>query len=111
LTSAFSATGRVDTPLDAAGVEKVAAELIDKGAELLAICFINGFKNAEHEEAAARIIRKHHPSIPLSLSSEVWPENPRIRADDGYGDECIRPLPKVATYLDRLQGTTQRILG
>lgn len=95
--------GRVDTPLDVAGVEKAADELINKGAELLAICFINGFRNAAHEEEAARAIRGRHPAVPLSLSSEVWPE---IREFERTMVTVMNAFvtPKVATYLDRLQG-------
>lgn len=99
-------SGRVDTPLDQAGVEAAAAELIDKGAELLAICFINAFKNATHEEEAARIIRTRYPSIPLSLSSEIWPE---IREFERTMVTVMNAFvtPKVSTYLDRLQGRLQ----
>ena len=95
--------GHVDTPLDVAGVERAADELVEKGAELLAICFINGFRNAAHEKEAAQVIRKHHPSVPLSLSSEVWPE---IREFERTMVTVMNAFvtPKVATYLDRLQG-------
>lgn len=96
-------SGRIDTSLDAASVEKAADELVEKGAELLAISFINGFRNPAHEEEAARIIRKRHPSIALSLSSEVWPE---IREFERTMVTVMNAFvaPKVATYLDRLQG-------
>jgi N-methylhydantoinase A len=95
--------GRVDTPLDVASVEQAADELVAGGAELLAICFINGFRNGTHEEEAAKIIRKRHPSIPLSLSSEVWPE---IREFERTMVTVMNAFvtPKIATYLDRLQG-------
>jgi N-methylhydantoinase A len=94
--------GRVDTPLDEVAVERAADELTRQGAELLAICFINGFKNPAHEEEAARIIRKKHPTIPVSLSSEVWPE---IREFERAMVTVMNAFvtPKVATYLDRLQ--------
>lgn len=95
--------GRIDTPLDVASVEKAAEDLVNKGAELLAICFINGFKNPAHEREAARIIRKRHPSIVLSLSSDIWPE---IREFERAMVTVMNAFvtPKVATYLDRLQG-------
>jgi N-methylhydantoinase A len=95
--------GRVDTPLDVASVEKAADELVEKGAELLAVCFINGFRNPAHEQEAARIIRKRHPSMALSLSSEIWPE---IREYERTMVTVMNAFvaPKVSTYLDRLQG-------
>ena len=94
--------GRVDTPLDVASVENAADELVAMGAELLAISFINGFKNAAHEREAARIIHSRHPSMALSLSSEVWPE---IREFERTMVTVMNAFvtPKVATYLDRLQ--------
>ena len=95
--------GRVDTPLDVADLEKAVDELIKKGAELLAISFINGFRNAVHEEEAARVIRKRYPSIPLSLSSEVWPEICEFERTMVTVMNAF-VTPKVATYLDRLQG-------
>jgi N-methylhydantoinase A len=99
--------GRVDTPLDIAGVEKAADELIEKGAELLAICFINGFKNAAHEQEAGRIIRKRYPAVQLSLASEVWPE---IREFERTMITVMNAFvtPKIATYLDRLQDRLDR---
>lgn len=95
--------GRIDTPLDVASVEKAADELIEKGAELLAICFINGFKNPTHEQEAARIIRERHPSIVPTLSSQVWPE---IREFERTMVTVMNAFvaPTVASYLDRLQG-------
>jgi N-methylhydantoinase A len=94
--------GRVDTPLDVESVERAADELVNAGAELLAICFINSFKNGDHEQEAARIVRKRYPSMSLSLSSEIWPE---IREFERTMVTVMNAFvtPKVATYLDRLQ--------
>lgn len=95
--------GRVDIPLDVASVEQAVDELVERGAELLAICFINSFKNAAHEHEAAEIIRKRHPSLAVSMSSEVWPE---IREFERTMVTVMNAFvtPKVSTYLDRLQG-------
>jgi N-methylhydantoinase A len=94
--------GRVDTPLDFESVELAADELIAAGAEILAISFMNAFKNAAHELKAAEIVRKRHASIPLSLSSEIWPE---IREYERTMVTVMNAFvaPKVASYLDLLQ--------
>jgi N-methylhydantoinase A len=94
--------GRVDTPLNVRDVQIATDELVAMGAELLAISFINGFKNATHEQEAARIIRNRYPSMALSLSSEVWPE---IREFERTMVTVMNAFvtPKVATYLDHLQ--------
>src|SRR4029077_8646417 len=64
---------------------------------------INGFRNPAHEQEAARIIRKRHPSMALSLSSEIWPE---IREYERTMVTVMNAFvaPKVSTYLDKLQG-------
>jgi N-methylhydantoinase A len=95
-------SGDVHTPLDAASVERAAAELVERGAEILTICFINSFRNPAHERMAAAVIRARHPDVRVSLSSEVWPE---IRE---YERSLVTVMnafvtPKVSNYLDHLQ--------
>jgi N-methylhydantoinase A len=94
-------SGRIDIPLDKASLEKAADELVENGVELLAISFINAFKNDAHERKAAEIIRERHRLIPLSLSSEVWPE---IREYERTMVTVMNAFvtPRVSTYLDRL---------
>jgi N-methylhydantoinase A len=101
-------SGRIDIPLDKASVENAADELVQNGVELLAISFINAFKNDAHERQAAEIIRKRHRLIPLSLSSEVWPE---IREYERTMVTVMNAFvtPRVSTYLDRLQGRLNEI--
>lgn len=96
-------SGEVHIPLDAASVELAAAELIERGAEILTLCFINSFRNPAHEQMAAAVIRARHPAVRVSLSSNVWPE---IRE---YERSLVTVMnafvtPKVASYLDHLQG-------
>ena len=95
-------TGDVHTPLDESSVERAAAELIERGAEILTVCFINAFRNPSHERLAAELIRARHPGVRVSLSSDVWPE---IRE---YERSLVTVMnafvtPKVSNYLDNLQ--------
>jgi N-methylhydantoinase A len=94
--------GRIDTLLDPRSVEIAADELIASGAEILVICFVNAFKNPAHEREAAEIVRKRNPSVPVSISSEVWPE---IREYERTMVTVMNAFvaPKVASYLERLQ--------
>ncbi len=66
--------GREIRPLDVAGVERAARELIEAGAAAIAVSFIHAFTNPVHEKAAADIIRRLAPTTYVSLSSEVNPE-------------------------------------
>jgi N-methylhydantoinase A len=95
-------TGDVHTPLDRASVEAAAAALVDAGVEIVTICFVNSFKNPTHERDAAEIIRARHPSVRVSLSSDVWPE---IREYERALVTVMNAFvtPKVASYLDHLQ--------
>lgn len=94
--------GRVDTPLDGASVEQAADELIVAGAEILVVCFVNSFKNSIHEREAATIVGRRHPSVPVSLSSQIWPE---IREYERAMVTVMNAFvtPTIARYLDRLQ--------
>jgi N-methylhydantoinase A len=101
-------SGDVHTPLDIASVECAASELIERGAEILTVCFLNSFKNPAHEQQAASIIRSKHPAVRVSLSSEVWPE---IREYERSLVTVINAFvtPKVSSYLDKLQESLARI--
>jgi N-methylhydantoinase A len=63
--------GEVLTPLDIASLEKSVEELMAEGVEAIAICFLFSFMNPAHERQAAEYIRKKHPKLVVSISSEV----------------------------------------
>ncbi len=70
--------GHVHEPFDPASLEPMLdllreADVVDDiGA--VAVCFLNSFTNAEHEEAARDWLAEHLPRAAVSLSSEVAPE-------------------------------------
>jgi N-methylhydantoinase A len=100
--------GRIDTPLDRGSVEHAADDLVAAGAEIIAICFLNAFKNPAHERAAAQICGQRIPSIPISVSSDIWPE---IREYERAMVTVMNAFvaPKVATYLDNLDERLKEI--
>lgn len=53
-----------------AAVEEVAAT----GAEACAIGFLFSFRNSEHEQQVAAVLRERFPNIAISISSEIQPE-------------------------------------
>jgi N-methylhydantoinase A len=65
--------GDVVVALDAAEIRRAAGELVEAGAEAIAVCFLWSFMNPAHEQEAGRVIGKHHPKLFVSLSSEVVP--------------------------------------
>ncbi len=60
-------------PLAVEDVKRAAELMADEGIEAVAVCFMNSFANAEHERAAAEIVRRKLPGAYLSVSTEVLP--------------------------------------
>jgi N-methylhydantoinase A/oxoprolinase/acetone carboxylase beta subunit len=94
----IAATGDVVTPLDDAGVLRAAAELVADGVEAIAIIFLFSFLNPAHERRARDLIAEAHPTLAISLSSEVDPafreyERTAVTAFDAY----LKPV--VAGYV------------
>ncbi|MBY0337592.1 MAG: hydantoinase/oxoprolinase family protein [Acetobacteraceae bacterium] len=93
--------GRVEIPLDEAAVLDAADRLVAEGVTSLAIGFLHAYANPAHERRAAALIAARHPSLHLSLSSEV---SPQIREYDRLSTTCANAYvkPLAVTYLDRL---------
>ena len=68
------ADGALRTPVDLAEVKDAARALLEKGAEALAIIFINAYANPANERAAAAAARRVWPNRHVSASSEILPE-------------------------------------
>jgi N-methylhydantoinase A len=66
--------GDIILPLDPEEVRAAAGELIDReGVNAFAISFLWSFKNGEHEQAAAEVIKAHWPDLPVFCGSELHP--------------------------------------
>ncbi len=70
----IGADGRIVEPLD----EAAAAEAIDRLVETqqpqaIAVCLLHAYRNPEHEQRLATLIRARHPALPVILSSAVLP--------------------------------------
>ena len=94
--------GRVVTALDADGVRRAALALRDAGADAIAICFLNAYREPRHEREAAAIVRTLLPSVPVSVSSDVVAEiGEYARCVTTCANAYVQPL--MATYLGRLE--------
>ena len=90
--------GKVVTALDAEAVRTAARELAAAGCEAIAVCFLNSYRDAAHEQEAGRIVRETCPDIAVSLSSEVvaeiWEYQRFVTtAANAYVQPLMRPLP------------------
>ena len=94
--------GSILVKLDLGETEKVIASLIGRGVQSVAVCLLWSLSNDYHERMVAGILRKNHPSIDFSLSSEVAPylgeyERTATTAFNAY------IAPNISTYLRRLR--------
>ncbi len=99
----MSRDGEVVVPLDVMGVRREVADLVDRGIEALAVCFLHAYRNPAHERAVAELVRREFPRLLVSLSHEVVPEIREYeRASTTAANAYVQPL--VARYLARLAG-------
>lgn len=64
--------GSVLEPLDEAAVVRAAGELLELGAEALAISFLFSFLNNDHERRAQELLTQKWPELAVSASADVF---------------------------------------
>ena len=96
------ADGTVREPVDPVEVEAAARTLLARGAEALAIVFINAYANGSNERAALEAVRRMWPNTHLNISSAILPE---IREFERSSTTALNAYlqPTIGRYLDRLQ--------
>jgi N-methylhydantoinase A len=93
--------GREVLPLDLDGVARAGQDLVDAGAEAVAICFINSYAGSGHEMAALEAIREKHPQIAVCASAEVSGEVREYeRMSTTSANAYVQPL--MARFLEHL---------
>ncbi|MBS7805717.1 hydantoinase/oxoprolinase family protein [Rhizobiales bacterium TNE-4] len=96
------ADGSVRTPVDLAAVQNAARQLIAKGAQAVAIFFINAYANDKNETRAVEAVRAIWPNDDVVASSEILPE---IREFERVSTTALNAYlqPVVGSYLGKLQ--------
>jgi N-methylhydantoinase A len=64
-------TGDVIVPIKDAQVEEAVDRLVASGVESIAVSFLWGFLNPQHERRVREIVARRHPNIFISLGSEL----------------------------------------
>ena len=95
------ADGSIETPLDLESVRTAVTELVAQGVTAIAICFLNAYSNANHEEQTAAFVRETFPALEVTASHEVareWREYERTSSTvmNAY------LMPSVRNYLGQL---------
>lgn len=89
----IDAQGKVIEPLDEKGVVEAAGTLVADGVQAIAIAFLHSYRNPEHEERAAQLVREPFPDIAVSVSSAITREYREVeRTATAVLDAYIRPI-------------------
>jgi len=103
-----AADGSVLQPLDESFVRRLVAELRDKGIRAVGVCYLNSFRNPDHERRTAEIIAELAPEMRVSLSSEVVAEIREFqRTSTTLANVYVQE--RVSAYLEQLQSRLDKI--
>jgi N-methylhydantoinase A len=95
------ADGRVETPLDAASLERAIDTLTRDGVEAVAICYMHAYRDPRHERATAEAVARAMPDVYVSPSCDVFPQ---IKEFDRVSTTVVNAYvgPALSRYLFRL---------
>jgi N-methylhydantoinase A len=100
--------GQVVTPLDEAEARHKIEVLQKRGVESLAVCFLNGFVNPEHERTVKEIIKELFPDVYVSVASDVLPQPPEFeRTSTVVANAYIGP--SSSRYISRVSATLREV--
>ncbi len=101
VTERIAADGTVVTPMDEEELRGVGADLAAAGVESIAICFINSFRNPDHERRADAVLRQSLPGLAITASVSVLAE---MREYERTSTAVVNAyvLPVLQSYLRRL---------
>lgn len=104
------ATGAETAGLDERAVRAAGRRLAEAGARSVAVCLLHAYANPSHERRVRALLRAEHPSLRITLSSDVMPE---FREYERTVTTAINAAlaPLMETYLDDLEGGVHDRLG
>jgi N-methylhydantoinase A len=93
--------GNVVTPLDHAEATALARQLRDLGVDAVAVCFLHGYANPNHELLMEEVLRQECPHLLVSLSHQLSREYREYeRTSTVVVDAYIKPV--IRGYLAKL---------
>lgn len=97
------ADGGVLVELDERRAREVADELLERGVEAVAVCFLHAYKDPVHEIRMGEILRQVNPDWYVTLSHEITREYREFeRTSTVAANAFVGPV--VSGYLGRLEG-------
>ena len=107
LSERIDATGAVLVALDPEQVRAALDACVAAGASSVAVCLLHAYQNPVHERAVRDIARASHPSISISLSSDVLPQLGEFeRFSATAANAYLRPV--MERYLPQLEGELRK---
>jgi N-methylhydantoinase A len=96
------ADGTILTPVDPAEVKAAAKLLLERGAEAVAVFFLNSYANGANERAAVTALKEVWPNSCINASSEILPE---IREFERASTTALNAYlqPVVGAYIGSLE--------
>ncbi len=108
LTERISAGGEILQPLSMQEVKVTIQDLVDKGANSIAVCLLHSYINSEHEDAVGEVIAESFPDVNFSLSSAVCAEIREYeRTSTTVANAYIQP--SVSRYLEDLESNLEDV--
>ena len=99
----ITSDGAVRTPLDTNSLFTSVDQLINSGAESIAIVFLHSYLNAAHEREALDALTTKYPDVSFTASFEVAPEIREYeRGSTTVANAYVKPLAE--NYLESLAG-------
>ncbi len=101
--------GEVVIPLTDAEASRVAKQVVESGAEAVAICFLFAYLNPQHEQKLRDAILSLKPEMRVSIASDVQPE---FREYERFQTTAINAYlqPRLASYVEHLaSGLNHRV--
>nr|WP_320144094.1 hydantoinase/oxoprolinase family protein [uncultured Cohaesibacter sp.] len=94
--------GTVDLPLDMEALKREVALLKERDVKAIAICFLYGFLNTEHEVMAQKVVAEMLPDVFVSTSHAVAPE---FREFERLSTTVVNAYlgPVMKRYIERLR--------
>jgi N-methylhydantoinase A len=98
----MAADGSVVRPLDPGAAAQVDAFIAAGGYKAVAICLLNSYANAAHEQALARHIAERHPGVFVACSSDISCEFREYeRASTTVLSAYVQPI--IDRYVERME--------
>ena len=102
VTERMRADGTIETPLDRVSLATSIEALKRAGVEAVAVCYLHGYRDPQHERETAEALAGAMPDAYVSLSSDVFPQ---IKEFDRVSTTVVNAYvgPALSRYLRRLE--------